>query len=192
MTVLSGSEFNKYFLDPSNPFVKILYNKWLHFKFQYKIGMNQLDPEKEAFNPTGDHEPGGLYSTKLSHIEYFLQFKTTLAFIQIPDDAQVYLGEKYVIKEPKKFKTDKLIIRQHVSSTSENPEIDLVSMLKQSVHVIKFMAEKQLTHELLETCIRHAQSSDDVKFILKKFKYNPLLIKSEHLAHLAVSMDGMS
>ena len=81
---------------------KILNEKWKHHDFQYKLGLNV---DTQTFNPSGSYQPGGLYYTTAEFIPLFLEYRTQIAEISIPADAQVYADP-----EGNKWKADKLII----------------------------------------------------------------------------------
>ena len=98
-TELSGAEFNEIYKDKK--FYKFLNDDLIHYNFQYGLGLNI---DMRPFTPTNRCSKGGLYfcdeSNSLCH---WKSYGKKLAFIEIPDNARVYV-------EYFNFKADKLII----------------------------------------------------------------------------------
>jgi hypothetical protein len=90
-------------------FYKMLNDQGKHGGFQYQDGLNI---DTVPFNPFGSCQKGGLYFTLKEHIPSFLDYGTTIATIEIPDDALIYIDP-----EGCKFKADRFIIikQQHIS-----------------------------------------------------------------------------
>jgi hypothetical protein len=83
-------------------FYKMLNYNGKHKGFQYQEGLNI---DTVPFNPSGSCQKGGLYFTLLEHIPLFLNYGYTVAKIEIPDDALIYVDP-----EGCKFKADRFIV----------------------------------------------------------------------------------
>ena len=84
-------------------YYKMMRSDYTHHNFTYVVGLN-IDTQQ--FNP-GSCTPGGLYFTDIDNLHKFFEYGTLVAFITIPDNAQIY-------KDPyeNKWKADLFIIKK--------------------------------------------------------------------------------
>lgn len=120
---LSGAEFNKIY--KVFTFYKFLNDNLIHHGFKYMLGLNEDTKDGLSFC---DESPFHLRFEKYGPI---------LAFIEIPDDAQIYV-------EKDRFKTDKLIITQ-ISDLSNDFFDDICQKNNSLLQIIK---ECELHNEL--------------------------------------------
>ena len=100
--VYSGKEFN--ILTEGTQFIKMLNNEERHNGMQYKTGLNK---DTVPFNGSGRCSDGGLYFSKLSKCNLYMDHGTIMRLVTIPDDAMVYI-------EGNKFKADMIILSERV------------------------------------------------------------------------------
>jgi hypothetical protein len=96
---MNGCQFNKLY---NGPFVKFLNDDFKHYDMTYSLGLNI---DVIAFNPKGTCEIGGIYFCDIDHAYYYYEnYGSIFAYVEIPDDANVYI-------EMNKYKANKIIIK---------------------------------------------------------------------------------
>ncbi|MFK7823466.1 MAG: hypothetical protein AB8G05_04885 [Oligoflexales bacterium] len=126
---ISGEEFNELF--EGDHFIKFINKNKKHYNYKYKQGLNDISDNKivnteyvetpccfclpwkrfvirnqyskrgEQFKPSGECHEGGLFFTHILNAHEFADSGDTLAIIEVPKDARVWLEED-------KFKADKI------------------------------------------------------------------------------------
>ena len=102
--LLSGLEFKAKY---GTVFYKVLRSDLMHHGFKYQLGLNV---DTNPFNPSGSCQNGGLYFTNIKHLFEFLDYGQQIAFVEIPDNSQIYI-------EKDKFKANQIIIKRILSDT---------------------------------------------------------------------------
>ncbi len=106
--VLTGKDFNIKFNSENKFFVRYMNDNMKHYNFTFKEGLNE---DIVPFNPNGECESGGLYFTTIDYIQNFTPCsRHHIRFVEIPDDAQVY-----VVPWSNKWKADKIVIGEKIS-----------------------------------------------------------------------------
>jgi hypothetical protein len=110
---LSYDEFIEKF-PKDTVFVKRLNDKFHHFNFTYKLGLNV---DKLAFKPYGTCKDGGLYFTTLNNVHMYKHYGQNIAVLELCPDAQFYVDPNGF-----KYKTTKFIIKEIYSVNGTNFE----------------------------------------------------------------------
>lgn len=126
---------------------KILRWDLTHFGFVYKEGWNEL---QQAFNPSGDCEPGGLYIT--GHPELWIMMGTKIASVTLPDDAQVWKGND-------KYKVDKLILGPITPILNET----YLASIQQCGSNVQHIPQERRTQRLLFAAVR--QDGESLQYV---------------------------
>jgi len=103
--MMTGTQFNAQMAGIK--MYKILNDNMVHYDYTYEPNaLNDLSKTGEQFDSDPDCKPGGLYFCAESDMIIWISTSTCLiALIEIPEDAQISIGEN-------KFKTDKMILGQ--------------------------------------------------------------------------------
>lgn len=168
-TELSGSEFNKIY--NGTTFYKFLNNNLIHHGFKYQQGLNI---DTKPFKPYRYVTDDGLHfyeeSAPYFHI-YYSRHGERIAFIEIPDDARVYIGTN-------NFKSDKVIIT-NILSFYTMPDEFWIKMLHKRGDALKYI--KTQTYEICKFAVQRPGRA--LKYVHEQ---------TDELCKLAVQTDGMS
>jgi flagellar biosynthesis/type III secretory pathway chaperone len=166
-TELSGADFNNIYKDTK--FYKFLKNDLKHYDFQYELGLNI---DTKPFNPNNTCSEGGLYFCEESKCHmYWMSYGNKLAFIEIPNDARVYI-------ENDKFKADKLVITE-VSDFKDVSDGFWISILSKDGNALKYVKEQ--TYEIYKLAVQ--QDGYSLEYVEEQ---------TEEICKLAVQQDGYS
>ena len=186
-TELSGAEFNKIYKDTK--FYKFLNDNLTHYDFEYKLGLNV---DTLPFNPIGYCSEGGLYFCEKSKCRWFWnQYGTKLAFIEIPDNARIYVEED-------KFKSDKIVITKitNFEDVFDDFWINILQKDGCALYYVKEQTEKicKLAIQYDARALKYAkeQTEEICKLAVQQNGTAILYVKNqtEELCKLAVQTDG--
>jgi len=144
-TEIAGIEFNKTYKD-NTKFYKFLKNDLTHYGFQYKLGLNI---DVFPFNPTNECSQRGLYFCAESKCHLFWKrYGTLLAFIEIPNDARVYI-------EQDKFKSDKIIIKEIIKFEDVSDDF-WINILQKDISALYYVKNPSisLTEEMCKSAVK--------------------------------------
>jgi len=142
----TGAEFNKEHAGVR--FVKLTYENEVHHDFQFKDGLNA---DILPFNTVFDKSAGGLYFCRFDQALEWLFFSWSplhwYRFVEIPDDAKVY------VEDENRIKANKIILgtRQPIENLP-NYEKYCVEQLRHYPHWLKCV--KHQTLPMYETIIQ--------------------------------------
>ena len=168
-----GSNFNKIY--KNTKFYRFMNDNLTHYGFTYKIGLNK---DVYPFNPSGECEIGGLYFCDESTCYLFCtHYGNKVAFIEIPDDARVYIEEN-------KFKADKIIITDIVDFENM-PDSLWINIAPKCGIMLKYVdpLSDLLTESICAAAVNHYGLA--LEFVPNKFK-------SINVCTLAVQQNGLS
>jgi len=164
--VFSGIEFNV--LYKGIKLYKFLNDSFVHRGLKYKKGLNV---DNLTFDSSGDCGPG-LYFCKESDCRYhWRSYGKKLAFVEIPDDAQVYI-ERF------KFKADKLFITQ-ILDFVDVPDDFWYRILPHDGYVLSYI--KNITEIICRAAV--TKTGGALKFV-------PQNLLTEEVCRLAVKDNG--
>ena len=208
----SGIEFNKIYKDIK--LYKFMNDNLIQHNFKYELGLNI---DNIQFNPNRFTKGGLNFCDEQSCHLYFDWYGKTLALIEIPDDARIFVEEG-------KFKADKLIIKEilnfdniddefWIKIVSKNtdalkyvkhqyPEL-CIAAIEKNYHSFKHVKNQYLTQELCTLAV--SKNCQMLEYIKEEFKTDDLCLlavnccssslqfinnPSEDLCFLAVSKHG--
>lgn len=167
---LFGYDFNRIYR--YKKFYKFLNNNLIHYKFQYRLGLN-IDPL--PFRPSSTCSSGGLYFCEESMCYLFWKhYGTKVAIIEIPDNARVYV-------EKDKFKADKFTIMRIIDFDKMGNDF-WGNILRKDVSVFKYVDQSTIaSDELCEIAVQQ------YGMLLEKVKY-----PTDNICKLAVKQNGLA
>lgn len=142
----SGSEINQHYR--GTKFYKFLEEDITKYYVDYKIGLN-VQPMPFDSNESGVF---CFYDETKCHL-HFAEYKTKLAFIEIPDDANVYIhGDKYSCTDKyDEFCSDKIIITKIMDFNDVDDEFWL-SIIPKNSYALKYV--KNQTEEICRFAVQ--------------------------------------
>lgn len=209
-TEYSGAEFNEICKKNKIELIKFLNNDLVHFEFKYKEGLNKEKdsvPTKSRdflvsrfsfehripFSPNRFLKHGMYFYEKSKAHLYWKSYGTKLAFIEIPDNARVYVKRN-------NFKTDKLIIK-NITDFSNIDDDDWISIFKHDYGVLKHI--KNQTNEMCilavqnDGCALQYINNQSEEICILAVQNNPLALRyvknqTDEICEQAVQKNGYS